>query len=250
MIFDQMTGALYADDGAFLKTVHCPLALRPEQLLQSTNGDPSRFCNSCKKTVRCIDDLADSEVQTAVSDDESLCLFSTPTAKNVVFLQSIGTTQKNYKGLPVVQTMRSLEAMADAQARGFDLVFKSTSEDSAFGEDKYLVYQKKSTGELWWTGDFRTPRPAFEGLDGSNRDDWEMVRNWFFVRPDRPFPLAAYAIPKELHVGARIFLEDVIEDVLETVWNQGNSTRLISTAATWNGVDFDIDEPMDSCFVG
>lgn len=249
MIFDPMTRALYSDDGGFLKTVDCPLALRPEQLLQSTRDNPNRFCNACKKTIRCIDDLADSDVKSALSKDESQCVFSTSKAKNIVFLRPIGISKRNHAELPIVQTARSLEAMADWQTRGFRLVFKSTGEGSTFGAEKYVVYQHTLTGRLWWSGDYRNESPQPE-IRGSDADEWKMIRDWFFVRPDRPFPLAAYVVPKDFQPGARVFLEDVIEDVLETVWNQGNAKRILSSPATWNGVDFLIDEPMDLCMVG
>lgn len=250
MIFDQMTGALYADDGAFLKTVHCPLALRPEQLVQSSNGASDRFCNSCQKTIRCIDDLTDSDVQAALSEDESLCVFSTPKAKNIVFLRPTGATQNNYAGLPVVRTMRSLEAMADAQARGFDLILESTNENSEFGEDKYLVYQNKSTGKLWWSGDYRNAGPTSEKPWSPDASEWELIRDWFYARSDRPFPLAAYAVPKDLPIGSRVFLEDLIKDVLMSVWNQGNAKRVISSNAIWDGAKFEVEEPMGLGVVG
>lgn len=250
MIFDQMTGALYADDGVFLKTVHCPLALRSEQLVESSNGAPDRFCNSCQKTIRCIDDLAGSDVQAALSEDESLCVFSTPKARNIVFLRPTGATQNNDAGLLVVRTMRSLAAMVDAQARGFDLILESTNEDNEFGEDKYLVYQNKSTGALWWSGDYRNSRPTSDKPCSPDASEWTLIRKWFYARSDRPFPLAAYAVPKNLPIGSRVFLEDLIEDVLMRIWNQGNAKRVISSYAIWDGVKFEVEKPMDMGFVG
>jgi hypothetical protein len=250
MIFDQLTNALYADDGVFLKTVHCPRSIRAEQLARFSSDTPDRFCNYCKKTVRCIDDLTDKDVQSDLAKDESLCVFATPKAQNIVFLQPIGSKPEKRSGLPVVQTMRSLEAMADAQASGFNLVFKSTGNESAFGERKYLLYQHKSTGRLWWSGDYRDSIPPSENLNVSDTSDWVLVRDWFFVRPDRPFPIAAYAVPKDIKLGTRVYLEDLIEDVLQLIWNQGDSVRLVSTEATWNGVDFEFDEPMSAVFSG
>lgn len=250
MIFDQLTGALYADDGAFLKTVRCPLALRSEQLVQVSTDTSDRFCNFCQRSIRCIDELQDSDIKSALTDDESLCIFATPKAKNITFLQPIGAVYGNYENLPIIKTMRSLEAMADAQVRGFDLVFKDAGEGSTFGPEKYLVYQHKPTGKLWWSGDYRNPAPTVEEACGSDSNEWKMVRDWFYARPDRPFPLAAYAVPRDLKLGARIFIDDVIEDVLQTTWNQGNSVRIVSGAATWNGTDFDLDEPIGLIAVG
>lgn len=239
MIFDQMTGALYADDGSFLKSVRCPLALRPDQLADSALDTPDRFCNACQKTILCIDEATDNEVRAALSDDESLCVFATPAVKNIVFLHPIGTTERNHDNLPVVRTMRSLEAMSDAVARGHKLVIGMVGEEHTFGDEKFCVYQHKTTGELWWSGDYRQGHPS-SANPKSDLDEWELIRDWFFVRPDRPFPLAAYSVPRSMPIGARVFLEDLIEDISPPFWNQGNSHRLVSSVATWDGAAFDI----------
>ena len=249
MIFDPITRALYADDGSFLKTVDCPLALRPENLLKLLNDSPNRYCNTCKKTIYCLDGLTDNDVKLNIFEDDSKCVFSTQKGNNIVFLQPIGISRKNYHDLPTVQTARSLEIMADMQANGHKLIFKNVGEASNFGSKKYVVYQHKLTGKIWWSGDYRNEYP-YNLIDKTEAGEWQIIRDWFFVRPDQPFPLAAYIIPKSIIPGARVFLEDVIEDILEISWNQGNAERIVSSAATWTGVDFVIDEPLDLCIVG
>jgi hypothetical protein len=67
------------------------------------------------------------------------------------------------------------------------------------------------------------------------------VRPWFYARRDLQFPLAAYAIPKHLVPGTRVFLPDIIEEVKHVFWNQGNAQRVLSTSATRNGKDLEID---------
>lgn len=249
MIFDPITRALYGDDGDFLKTVDCPLALRPLQLINISNISPNRFCNSCRKTVICIDDMGSGDVKAALSEDASLCVFSTRLAKSIIFLRPIGLAKENYNDLPIVQTARSLAIMEDAQARGYKLVFKNTGEESSFGAEKYVLYQHIHTGKLWWSGDYRneSPHEVFGQAGGSK---WHLIKDWFHVRPDRPFPLAAYIVPKDLQPGTRVYLEDVVEDVLETYWNQGNAERILSSGATWDGVNFIVDETTDWDIVG
>ena len=44
MIFDPKVGALYGDDGVFIKKVSCPLALHPDQLKMI--NDRERFCSA------------------------------------------------------------------------------------------------------------------------------------------------------------------------------------------------------------
>jgi hypothetical protein len=50
-----------------------------------------------------------------------------------------------------------------------------------------------------------------------------------------------YLIPPDIDLGERVFLEDLIEDFVGAVWNQGNAYRLKSCEAIWNGKAFEID---------
>jgi len=234
VIFDPKIGALYADDGTFIKTVHCPMALRVEDLATLPVASPDRHCGACDKTVRCIDEMDDADIQQAIAEDHSLCVFSTAAAKHVVFLKPIGQHAWDVDGLPVIKTARSLPAMADAQARGYRLVIRRNEQCGGIGS-KYIVFQHNTTGELWWSGDFRNSRP-----DDGEEAEWRLVADWFHHRPDQPFPLAAYLVPQGLKAGQRVLLEDLIEDVGSEYWNQGDSRRLLSSAAVWRGDDFEL----------
>lgn len=102
---------------------------------------------------------------------------------------------------------------------------------------KYKVFQNTLTGEVWCTGDYRMQEPE-DGKPG----DWELVADWFHHRPDLPFPLGAYLVPRGLKRGQRVYLEDLIEDVPVAYWNQGDSNRLTACAAVWNGDDFALEQ--------
>lgn len=160
-------------------------------------------------------------------------------------LKNIGRENPNDEGLPVVRTVRSLQAIEDAYQRGFRVVVKYTGPDSDIGA-KYRVFQHKLTGQVWWTGDYRA-----EGPDEGSPEDWELVADWFHHRPDWPFPLAAYVVPRGMKRGQRVYLEDVIKDVPVAYWNQGDSDRLVSCNAVWNGDDFDFERfESPPCIVG
>ncbi len=251
MIYDQTIGALYADDGTFIKTINCPLALRPDQLLPIEGND--RSCSACNKSIRAIDEMTDEDMAAEVAKNDALCVFFTAKAKNIVFLQPWGSVERNFQNLPTIQTLRSLEAMAAAHANGFILLIKNVGVSHPFGDRKFIVYQNVSTGELWWSGDYRQASPQCVSAEpNTNRQDgnWRLVRDWFYARSDKPFPLAAYAIPPTVSSGTRVFLPDVIEDHRYEVWNQGDSIRIVAAPAKWNGTDLEIEQPLSPCGVG
>lgn len=241
MIYDQATETLYGNDGVFIRKVHCPLALRPLDLKPTTTED--RSCSACNKTIRNINEMTDAQVRAAGDDDAQLCVFATSAAKNIVFLQPWGLSKENRNARPVIQTLRSLEAMQAAQKQGFLLEFITVGNPYPFGRHKFIVYQHTNTGALWWTQDSRTHFPKAE-------EGWKLVRDWFFVRPDRPFPLAAYAIPKDLQEGAIVFVSDVIVDLQCERSSQGEAERLRSSEACWKSGRIQIEEPVNFAFLG
>lgn len=243
MIYDPMSGALYSDNGEFLKTVRCPLALKPHQLEFLGYDTDDKYCQHCKRSITCLDNLSDQEVRSSLLQDPTLCVFATKFAKNITFLSSTPRSPSNFFDLPIIITLRNLPAMKSAQQKGFRLIFRDTGEDTSNGEEKYILYQNKHTGALWWSSDYRRSAPEPEALHAEN--DWGIVRDWFFARSDRQFPLAAYAIPKNIAAGERVFIEDLIEDSFSETWNQGNSERRKSSGATWTGEDLLIDSPDD-----
>lgn len=235
MIYEPRSGALYANDGEFLRTVHCPLALRVSELAELPDSSPDKQCNACGKTIKCADDWTDDDMRKALEDFPSLCVFATTAAKNIVVLKPIGRENPNEEDLPVVHTARSIDAMEDGFRRGYRLVIKQAGQFSGIGP-KCKVFQHKVTGEVWCTGDYRSELP-----DHGVARDWELVADWFHHRADLPFPLAAYLVPRGIRKGQRVYLEDLIEDVPVEYWNQGDSHRLVSCAAVWNGDDFDLE---------
>ena len=235
MIFDPEIGALYASDGSFIKTVHCPMALRVEDLSSLPDGSPDRHCHACSKTIRCFDEMDDADAQKVVAEDSDICIFATAAAKHIVFLKPIGEQADEATGLPVVKTARNLATMVDGQVRGYRLAFRRCGQHGTIGS-KYIVYQHNSTGELWWSVDYRSEIP-----DRGAAHEWTLVADWFFHRADLPFPLAAYLVPQGLKRGQRVLLEDLIEQVGVEYWNQGDSHRLLSSVAVWNGDDFELE---------
>lgn len=236
MIYDPMSGALYGDDGAFLKAVYCPMTIRLDELRELAPDSADRKCLSCGDTVYSLDNLSEADAKQLIKAKPDACVFATKAAKNVVVLHRSPLNPPVPDGHVRIKTARNLETMSDAQRRGFTLVFKDTGVKNEFGEVKFMLWQNVATGQLEWSGDFR-------GGPAGDRGEWKVIRKFTNVRTDRPFPLAAYLIPPGLPAGARVFIEDLIQDIPVEFWNQGNASRLMSSEGTWNGEDVVIDEP-------
>lgn len=234
MIYDPNSGALYRADGKFLKTVYCPMTIRLNEMERVAHDSPDRRCHACGETVKSIDNLSEDEVAKLIKVNPDICVFATAQAKNVIFLKPIGHVDTNYDNYLVIKTARNLQTMNDAQKRGFQLVIKDTGISNEFGKFKFQLLQNTETGELLWTGDYRSM--------SAGGDDWEIKRSFTYVRPDRPFPIAAYLIPPDLSVGTNVFVEDLIQDVKMVIWNQGDASRVVSTTGIWNGSDITFDE--------
>jgi hypothetical protein len=141
---------------------------------------------------------------------------------------------KNPKRLRVIKTARYKFIINRAASRGFKPLMKKV-EPSDKIHSKYAVFQNKNTGRIEIISDYRSR------VDLKNGDDYEKVIDWTFYYPHRfSSPIAAYLIPEDIKIGERVFINDLIEDYICVSWNQGDTYRLQSCEAIWNGTDLEI----------
>ncbi len=146
--------------------------------------------------------------------------------------ENLDTPEKDdISHLRVIKTARDEKSINQAVAEGFFPLLKQVVPSSKI-RSKYAVLQNPETGAIQVTGDLRV----------RNRESgYETVIDFTFFYPHHfPSPFAAYLIPSDLKVGERVYLEDLIEDLVGSSWNQGDTYRLPSCKAIWNGKDFDI----------
>jgi hypothetical protein len=135
------------------------------------------------------------------------------------------------KELRVIKTARDREEINEAAKNGFKPLIKQIIPSPDI-RCKYCVYQNKKTGEIEIMGDYRM------GFSPNDNEDFEIVIDWTFYYPYTfKSPFAAYLIPEDIAIGETVFVEDLIEDIVGATWNQGDSYRLESCEAVWNGVD-------------
>ena len=140
----------------------------------------------------------------------------------------------NPEGLRVIKTARSLASINSAAKKGLKPLLKKV-EPSEDIRSKYAVIQNKKTGEIEVLGDYRQGR--FTGEDA----EYEKVIDWtYYYAYSFKSPFAAYLIPHDIEIGERVILKDLIEDYIGASWNQGDTYRLESCEAIWNGIDFEI----------
>ena len=149
----------------------------------------------------------------------------------------------NPESLRVIKTARTEEAINASVAAGFRPLVKLV-EPLPKVRSKFTVLQNRTTGEISVEADYRSGFPHGE---------WETVIKWTKYYPHSfPSPYAAYLIPSNLAEGERVYLEDLIEDLVGATWNQGDVFRLESCEAIWNGKDLEIqyDSSKRSDFMG
>ena len=133
--------------------------------------------------------------------------------------------------LRVIKTARNKESINEAAIAGYKLIIKKVEPSSQI-RSKYSVVQHIETGEIEVLGDLRVR------LDYDNDPNFETIIDWTLYYPYKfESPYAAYLIPPDLEKGESVFVEDLIEDIVGSVWNQGDAYRLESCEAIWNGED-------------
>lgn len=144
---------------------------------------------------------------------------------------------RNARGLRIIQTARTENAINQAALEGFRPLVKPVVRSEKIRQAVW-VWQNMATGEIQTVGDLRRGPPP---------PGWKRVIEPTFYYPHAfPEPFAAYLLPPDLQPGERVWLKDLIEDFVARRWN-ANGFRLASWEAVWDGTDLivDYDEERD-----
>lgn len=133
----------------------------------------------------------------------------------------------------IVKTARTEEEINSAARQGLWPLVKPVTPSSSI-HFMVAVFQDPETGEIELSGDVRYPPRGVQ-----------VVGYTYYYPYHFPNPFAAYLLPKDLRVGEEVWLEDLIEDVLEVFGNQGYHPRLQAAPAVWNGSDLVIQFKSD-----
>ena len=152
--------------------------------------------------------------------------------------------ERNQNDLIVIKTARNKESINEAALNGYRLIIKKVEPSSQI-RSKYSVVQHIETGEIEVIGDLRVR------LDYDHDPNFETIIDWTLYYPyNFESPYAAYLIPPDLEKGERVMVEDIIEDIVAGIWNQGDAYRLESCEAIWNGEELLIqNEPEEGPWI-
>ncbi len=251
MKYDCKDGCLYADDGTLIKQLDCPLHKKWDQLQVVDDNDRKRWCGSCKKDVISILGFDDRQVQALVEVDPEVRLYASSAFGNVVFTGSdvlgelpgpaessayghLYSCMRSLAEARVITTARTVEAINKGASDGYWPLLKAVL-PSAEIREKTLVTQNPD-GSIKVDGDFRAAPKASHTFEHNPYHS--------------PLAFAAYLIPRNLEVGTRVYVPDLIEDILSHRWNQGDTYRRNAGFAVWDGTDLVIEETPVGGFVG
>lgn len=232
--YNSRTGELFDAEGRLLKQLHCPIRKCWNQLRRFGPMDRERACDDCGDSVVNLGALTPDAAEALLQEKPETCVYIHADSPGIQFVSSSLLPGRSRRPMRVIETVRSLEAMNAAAARGLRPLVKRVPAPR-LPRHKMAVYQHRKTGEVYVAGDFR------DSMRESAQ--WVRVLDWFwFTQPLRPYsPLAAYLIPRDLDVGERVMLRDLIEELPGSGWNQGDLGPMASCEAVWTGADFVLD---------
>jgi len=146
------------------------------------------------------------------------------------------------QNLRTIKTARTVSAMNQGVKEGFFPLITEVGDLTLF-KSKCLFSQNKKTGEVSEvTSDFRFSKHFLLEEDEENDCKFYNIEKPVY-KYNYELPFAAYLLPKDLKKGEKVYLEDLIEDYIDAVWNQGEARRKMSSEAIWTGDRFEIEKP-------
>jgi hypothetical protein len=238
MLFDKSTKSLLTDDGRFIKRLYCPKELDLKDLKPIAGSVGVRHCGACNERVQDLSAISESELVSLVESNPALCVFADESARVRVVQTENGKSDARTYGVSSadqkIYTVRALDEISRLSRAGVRLLIKPVVYSDEI-KDQASLWRHRETRELEvHTHDRRRSPDDLVNL--------ELVIPTYYYRTYPQGPLAAYIIPTDLSVGARVTLEDVIDDLvlIGSEYTDGVATRREKAAAIWTGDDFEV----------
>jgi hypothetical protein len=235
-IYDEKSSSLYAPDGTFLKKVFCPKAMNWNQLIVEDFEDRTRGCSVCSLSVINLDVAeVDDVIKQCNSKWGNTCVYATENSGKVIFLKDSEAPPRqdsiaiDSNGLVKIKTVRSLDDINRAVGMGYWPDVRLVKFDTKNIRSKISVGQDPKTGHVRLSSDYRL---GFGTTIEAPEELGDPVQSFLEIHPFESYypnyqasPIAAYLIPRHLEEGSEVIVEDPIEDIVGSQWNQGDSNR-------------------------
>jgi hypothetical protein len=241
MKFEPKTRSLYAENGELLKTLNCPLDKNWDALLVEKNTPLKRYCNSCDNHVVDITEFTEQQVIDLLKIDADSCICVRRNSSHVQWINESRAENPERKlcmtnrgetidGCRVVKTARNA-IQIESNKDGYVIIVKAVEINEHIKEKVVIQYDERGFSGY----DFR--------MMPSGITNW-----WHSLKSISPF--AAYLVSKDVEPGEKVFVPDIIEDFIETRWNQGDVYRLNEGFGIFTGEDIEFDYPTELDEVG
>jgi hypothetical protein len=236
------SGLIFSEKHGLIKSVKCPLHKSWDELQRidfDTYDDliqfhkyveRHRYCDACHSNVFNLDGLNEDQIEGACLGNPDICIHATLPHPAIEVEDSGKSHRRCPQGetdLRIIHTARHLTAINDAAKKGYWPLLRPVIPDERIGS-KIIVSQNED-GTVQVSNDLR--------------DELGLGDDVYWHNPyNSPLPFAAYLVPPDIEVEERVHIVDLIEDLVGTEWNQGDSWRHRSADAIWTGETFDIWE--------
>ena len=147
---------------------------------------------------------------------------------------------ENTKGLPVVRTVFTPHQLNEAIEEGYKTIVVKRELNPRL-ELESMILRNIHTGEYIQTTS-RLQRVQYGKTIEYPEDEWELVHiETGYARPSSQIKnWGAYVLPKEIKVGDRVYIEELIEDLVASAFWYSVSPAA-DAEAIWNGECLEID---------
>ncbi|WP_068546545.1 hypothetical protein [Thalassotalea crassostreae] len=230
MKFNILQNTLYTSNDKAIKTFSCPLEKEWSNLSTTTN-QRIKYCASCSKNVMDINGFKEQQIIALVTVNPDLCAHLTINNS----IEIIGDKPKETfsrckvpdenKHLPVVITARGRSSINEFIKQGYVVEIKTSNFDDAI-HTNIRWYIDTADGLIKYSGQYeREPN-----------EQWTQEAQGYLGSP-----FAAYIIPKGTLPNSKVYIPDVIENIVESTHH--NEYRLKTATANWDGKFIKINKP-------
>ena len=183
---------------------------------------------SCNRMVIDSGTFSEQGLEDFLRKNQDACVKVSIFQDNITVQGLEQAIKKDNSDLPTIRSAFGENEINEAVSKGNIPLVKWVHQNNHRLRMKTIVYQHEETGEVYVTHDYR---------DNPKDSQFKKVLEKIHYPHRRTSPVGAYLVPKDLKVGERVYLEEVLDDLIGEVYNQGDFSRLKGCTAVFLGFD-------------